>query len=112
MTSKKSNDNSKGKGNCKGNSNRRSFDFGYAFAQDDTDGGDAYWLVLRFIGRFIGGLLVVYWSVYWLARAALRAASNSSLGFQMMVVGAERACQPRSMPKRTSLALPAKFQSG
>jgi hypothetical protein len=54
----------------------------------------------------------IRWEGYWLARAALRAGSNSSLGSQFIVVEAAMACQPRSMPKRTSLALPEKFQSG
>jgi hypothetical protein len=43
---------------------------------------------------------------------ALRDASNSSPASHWMLFDAEIASQPSSMPKRTSLALPWKSQSG
>src|SRR4030088_1384151 len=72
-------------------------------------GAGLFWRLFFGAGLF---WRLFFGAIYFVVRLALRAGSNSSFGFQLMVVGAVRASQPSSMPKRSSLALPAKSQSG
>ena len=58
------------------------------------------------------GILAPGFVGYFVARLALRAGPNRPLGSQLDVVGAVRACQPRSMPKRSELGVAGEVPVG